>query len=39
MQQTFTTNTTLNLGNLAAGIYMLQVNDGISVQSFKVYKQ
>jgi hypothetical protein len=39
LQQEFATGTTLNLNHLAAGMYLVQVNDGISVRSFKVYKQ
>lgn len=39
MQQTASGSVTLSLGNLSAGMYILQVNDGTAVQSFKVYKQ
>jgi len=39
MRQTFTTTTTLNINYLAAGTYIVQINDGITVQSFKVTKQ
>jgi len=39
LQQTFTTATTLNINHLASGTYLIQVNDGITVQSFKVTKQ
>jgi hypothetical protein len=39
LQQTFTTTTTLNINYLAAGTYIIQINDGIKVQSFKVRKQ
>jgi len=39
LQQTFTINTTLNLNRLATGMYIVQVNDGVSIESFKVYKQ
>jgi hypothetical protein len=39
LQQRFTANTTLNLGRLAAGIYIVQINDGANIRSFTVYKQ
>lgn len=39
LQQTFTGAATLNLNNIAAGMYILHVNDGTNVYSFKVYKQ
>ena len=39
LQQTFSTSTALGLNHLAAGMYIVQVNDGISIRSFKVYKQ
>lgn len=39
LYQTFTTTTTLNIAHFAAGVYIVQVNDGITIQSFKVRKQ
>jgi len=39
LRQTFATSTTLNLNQLAAGVYIVQVYDGVNVKSFKVYKQ
>ncbi len=39
LEQKFNTSTTLNLSKLAAGMYIVQVNDGLQLLSFKVYKQ
>ncbi|MEP6844505.1 MAG: C25 family cysteine peptidase, partial [Panacibacter sp.] len=39
LQQTFSGATTLNINNMAAGMYILQVIDGSTVHSFKIYKQ
>lgn len=39
LQQTFEASTVLNVNNLASGIYVVQVNNGINIRSFKVYKQ
>ena len=39
LQQTFEASTALNVNNLASGVYIVQVNDGINVRSFKVYKK
>ena len=39
LQQKFTTTTILNINYLAACTYVVQINDGITVQSFKVRKQ
>jgi len=38
-QQTFATSTTLSLNHLATGLYIVQVYNGVSIKSFKVYKQ
>lgn len=38
-QQTFTGNTTLDISRLSAGMYIIHINDGVQVRSFRVYKQ
>ncbi|HRI22274.1 MAG TPA: T9SS type A sorting domain-containing protein, partial [Panacibacter sp.] len=38
MQQNFNLTTLLNAGKLTPGIYIVQVNDGAQLHSFKVYK-
>jgi hypothetical protein len=39
LQQSFSGATTLNINHISSGIYILQVIDGSTVHSFKVYKQ
>jgi hypothetical protein len=38
LKQTFVENITLHLDHLASGIYILRLNNGVTVHSFKVYK-
>lgn len=39
LQQTFNGTVTLNIKNVVSGVYILQVIDGSTVHSFKVFKQ
>ncbi|CAN5730149.1 hypothetical protein BH10BAC2_BH10BAC2_15920 [soil metagenome] len=39
MKQTFSGTTVLLINNISPGIYIVRINDGLSVRSFKVYKQ
>jgi len=39
LQQSFVNSTTLNVASLPAGMYLVQVDDGTQVKTFKVQKQ
>lgn len=39
LKQIFTSNTTLHINDIARGMYILRINDGETIRSFKVYKE
>ena len=39
LMQKFNSSVTLNVGKLAGGMYIIQINDGVNILSYKVYKE